>query len=141
MAGTRTNPPQLIAYTESTFKENKIDILTKTMVKEVKPNAVIVQRPDKTIEEIPCGLLVWAGVRIDYHNMAENELMCVAGQQGATDYKRLDEDIGRCSSRQTRAASRRASASQGSRKLHLGSRRLHTNNICANRPGRLHENG
>ena len=26
---------QLIAYTESTFKESKIDIMTKTMVKEV----------------------------------------------------------------------------------------------------------
>lgn len=26
---------QLIDYTESTFKESKIDILTKTMVKEV----------------------------------------------------------------------------------------------------------
>ncbi|KAH7105374.1 NADH dehydrogenase [Auriculariales sp. MPI-PUGE-AT-0066] len=52
---------QLISYTESTFKTNKIEILTKTMVKEVKPNAVIVQKEDKSVVEIPMGLLVWAG--------------------------------------------------------------------------------
>lgn len=53
---------QLIDYTESTFKESQIDILTKTMVKEVKPNAVVLQLPDKTIKEVPCGLVVWAAV-------------------------------------------------------------------------------
>jgi len=31
---------QLIAYTESAFKESKIDILTKTMVKEVRNRSV-----------------------------------------------------------------------------------------------------
>ncbi|KAG6864735.1 hypothetical protein C0991_007477 [Blastosporella zonata] len=52
---------QLIEYTESTFKESKIDIMTKTMVKEVKPNSVILQMPDKSIKELPCGMVVWAG--------------------------------------------------------------------------------
>ncbi|KAF9004592.1 hypothetical protein BDQ17DRAFT_1354300 [Cyathus striatus] len=51
---------QLIDYTESTFKESKIDILTKTMVKEVKENSVVLQMPDKTVVEVPCGLVVWA---------------------------------------------------------------------------------
>jgi len=51
---------QLIEYTESTFKESKIDILTKTMVKEVKEKSVILQMPDKSIKEVPCGLVVWA---------------------------------------------------------------------------------
>ncbi|KAF5309014.1 hypothetical protein D9619_013565 [Psilocybe cf. subviscida] len=51
---------QLIDYTESTFKESKIDIMTKTMVKEVKENAVVLQMPDKSIVEVPCGLVVWA---------------------------------------------------------------------------------
>ena len=51
---------QLIDYTESTFKEAKIDILTKTMVKEVKEKSVVLQLPDKTIAEVPCGLVVWA---------------------------------------------------------------------------------
>lgn len=51
---------QLIDYTESTFKEAKIDILTKTMVKEVKEKSVVLQMPDKTIAEVPCGLVVWA---------------------------------------------------------------------------------
>jgi NADH:ubiquinone reductase (non-electrogenic) len=51
---------QLIDYTESTFKESKIDILTKTMVKEVKEKAVVLQMPDKSIVEVPCGLVVWA---------------------------------------------------------------------------------
>ncbi len=53
---------QLIEYTESTFKESKIDILTKTMVKEVKEKSVVLQMPDKTIKEVPCGLVVWAAV-------------------------------------------------------------------------------
>ncbi|KAG7095159.1 hypothetical protein E1B28_005938 [Marasmius oreades] len=52
---------QLIEYTESTFKESKIDVLTKTMVKEVKDNSVVLQMPDKTIKEFPCGMVVWAG--------------------------------------------------------------------------------
>jgi NADH:ubiquinone reductase (non-electrogenic) len=51
---------QLIQYTESTFKENKIDVLTRTMVKDVKDKSVIVQDANKEIREIPYGLLVWA---------------------------------------------------------------------------------
>ncbi|EPS94333.1 FAD/NAD-binding domain-containing protein [Fomitopsis schrenkii] len=51
---------QLIDYTESTFKEAKIDILTKTMVKEIKEKSVVLQMPDKTVVEVPCGLVVWA---------------------------------------------------------------------------------
>jgi NADH:ubiquinone reductase (non-electrogenic) len=51
---------QLIEYTESTFKESKINILTKTMVKEVKEKGVVLQMPDKTIVEVPCGLVIWA---------------------------------------------------------------------------------
>lgn len=51
---------QLIDYTESTFKESKIDILTKTMVKEIKENSVVLQMPDKSIKEVPCGLVIWA---------------------------------------------------------------------------------
>jgi len=51
---------QLIQYTESTFKESKIDILTKTMVKEVKEKSVVLQMPDKSIKEVPCGIVVWA---------------------------------------------------------------------------------
>ncbi|KAJ3877965.1 pyridine nucleotide-disulfide oxidoreductase-domain-containing protein [Lentinula edodes] len=52
---------QLIEYTESTFKESKIDILTKTMVKEVKDRSVVLQMPDKSIQDVPCGMVVWAG--------------------------------------------------------------------------------
>ncbi|KAF8628833.1 hypothetical protein AX17_005893 [Amanita inopinata Kibby_2008] len=51
---------QLIDYTQSTFKESKIDILTKTMVKEIKEHGVVLQMPDKSIEEVPCGMVVWA---------------------------------------------------------------------------------
>jgi NADH:ubiquinone reductase (non-electrogenic) len=70
---------QLIAYTESTFKESKIEIMTKTMVKEVtffilafhflvlnyfalqvKEKSVVLQLPDKSIVEVPCGLVIWA---------------------------------------------------------------------------------
>ncbi|WVR08497.1 hypothetical protein IAU60_005552 [Kwoniella sp. DSM 27419] len=51
---------QLIQYTESTFKENRIDVLTRTMVKDVKEQSVVVQDANKEIREIPYGLLVWA---------------------------------------------------------------------------------
>lgn len=51
---------QLIQYTESTFRENKIDVLTRTMVKDVKEQSVVVQDANKEIREIPYGLLVWA---------------------------------------------------------------------------------
>jgi len=53
----------LIEFTESTFKKAKIDILTKTMVKEIKEKSVILQMPDKSIQEVPCGMVVWAAVR------------------------------------------------------------------------------
>jgi NADH:ubiquinone reductase (non-electrogenic) len=52
---------ELIDYTVSTFKESKIDILTGTMVKEVKEKSVVLQMPDKTIKEVPVGMVVWAG--------------------------------------------------------------------------------
>lgn len=52
---------QLIDYTESTFKDAKIDILTKTMVKGVSDKTVSLQMPDKSMAEIPYGMLVWAG--------------------------------------------------------------------------------
>ena len=55
---------QLIEYTESTFKEEKIDIKTKTMVKKVTDKTVeaVMTGPDGNKETIvlPYGLLVWA---------------------------------------------------------------------------------
>ncbi|OAP62587.1 hypothetical protein AYL99_01814 [Fonsecaea erecta] len=55
---------QLIEYTESSFKEEHIQIRTKTMVKNVTDKYIEaeVQNPDgsKSVEKIPYGLLVWA---------------------------------------------------------------------------------
>ncbi|KAK3302257.1 pyridine nucleotide-disulfide oxidoreductase-domain-containing protein [Chaetomium strumarium] len=55
---------QLIEYTESTFKEEKINIQTKTVVKKVTDKTVEaeVTRPDGKKETVvfPYGLLVWA---------------------------------------------------------------------------------
>jgi NADH:ubiquinone reductase (non-electrogenic) len=55
---------QLIDYTESTFKEEKITIKTKTAVKKVTDKTVEAEAtgPDgkKTTEVMPYGLLVWA---------------------------------------------------------------------------------
>ncbi|GAA5976659.1 hypothetical protein JCM10908_005585 [Rhodotorula pacifica] len=51
---------QLINYTMDSFKENRIDIATKTMVKEVKEKVVVAQNEKKEIVEYPYGLLVWA---------------------------------------------------------------------------------
>jgi len=55
---------QLIDYTESSFKEEHIEIRTKTMVKNVTDKYIEaeVPKPDgsKVIEKIPYGLLVWA---------------------------------------------------------------------------------
>ncbi|EST04775.1 Pyridine nucleotide-disulfide oxidoreductase, FAD/NAD(P)-binding domain protein [Kalmanozyma brasiliensis GHG001] len=50
----------LIKYTESTFKENSIDILTKHMVKDVDDRDVLVKTPSGEDKKIPYGLLVWA---------------------------------------------------------------------------------
>ncbi|KAJ7575336.1 hypothetical protein C8J56DRAFT_901229 [Mycena floridula] len=50
---------QLTDYTESTFKESRIEILTGTMVKQVKPNPVLLQRLGGLLE-VPCGMVVWA---------------------------------------------------------------------------------
>jgi NADH:ubiquinone reductase (non-electrogenic) len=55
---------QLIDYTEKTFKEEKITIRTKTMVKKVTPKYIECETTDpdgtKRMERIPYGLLVWA---------------------------------------------------------------------------------
>ncbi|KAJ6466912.1 pyridine nucleotide-disulfide oxidoreductase-domain-containing protein [Mycena sanguinolenta] len=51
---------RLIDYTMSTFKESKIDILTQTMVKEVKEKSVTLALPSKEVIEMPCGMVVWA---------------------------------------------------------------------------------
>jgi len=55
---------QLVDYTESSFKEEHIDIRTKTMVKNVTDKTIeaVVTLPDgtKKTEIIPYGLLVWA---------------------------------------------------------------------------------
>ncbi|KAE8441797.1 hypothetical protein EG329_004310 [Mollisiaceae sp. DMI_Dod_QoI] len=55
---------QLIEYTESTFKEEKITIMTKTAVKKVTDKTVEAEAtgPDgkKSMQIMPYGLLVWA---------------------------------------------------------------------------------
>ena len=48
----------------STFKENDIDIATKTMVKKVTDKVVITQNEKGEIVEYPYGLLVWYAVTI-----------------------------------------------------------------------------
>lgn len=55
---------QLIDYTEKTFKEETIEIRTKTMVKNVTDKYIEAEYTDasgnKVTEKIPYGLLVWA---------------------------------------------------------------------------------
>ncbi|KAI9890397.1 MAG: NADH:ubiquinone oxidoreductase [Vezdaea aestivalis] len=55
---------QLIDYTEKTFRDEKINVMTKTMVKNVTDSTIEAQvtKSDgsKTIETLPYGLLVWA---------------------------------------------------------------------------------
>ncbi|KAK7208361.1 pyridine nucleotide-disulfide oxidoreductase-domain-containing protein [Myxozyma melibiosi] len=55
---------ELISYTEKTFKDEKIDIHTKTMVKKVTDKSIFAEvvKPDgsKEMIEMPYGLLVWA---------------------------------------------------------------------------------
>ena len=54
----------LIEYTEQTFKEETIEVRTKTMVKNVTPTYIEAEYKDasgnKVLEKIPYGLLVWA---------------------------------------------------------------------------------
>ncbi|KAF8908116.1 NDE2, mitochondrial external NADH dehydrogenase [Gymnopilus junonius] len=102
---------QLIEYTESTFKESKIDILTKTMVKEVKEGSVVLQMPDKTIKEVPCGLVIWA-----------------AGNKG----RKLTQDLmAKLPNDQT---NRRGITVDGYRWQHLRHRRLHRYLLCTHCP-------
>ncbi|KAI9687929.1 MAG: NADH:ubiquinone oxidoreductase [Bathelium mastoideum] len=55
---------QLIDYTEKTFDEEKIEIRTKTMVKNVTDKYIEAEHTDasgkKIMEQVPYGLLVWA---------------------------------------------------------------------------------
>src|SRR6185436_7153426 len=55
---------QLIDFTESTFKEEKINVMTNTMVKKVTDKSIeaVVTHPGgrKETITIPYGLLVWA---------------------------------------------------------------------------------
>jgi NADH:ubiquinone reductase (non-electrogenic) len=51
---------QLIDYTVSTFSASKIEILTKTMVQEVKEKSVVLKMPDGTVKDVPCGMVIWA---------------------------------------------------------------------------------
>ena len=53
-------------YTMSTFKENEIDIATKTMVKKVTDKVVITQNEKGEIVEYPYGLLVWYVVAVSH---------------------------------------------------------------------------
>ena len=87
---------QLIEYTESTFKQSKIEILTKTMVKEVKDRSVMLQMPDKSIVEVPCGMVVWAAVSsifnigLLYRVVYEGANWVALGKCGPTDYEGFD---------------------------------------------------
>lgn len=86
----------LIEYTESTFKEAKIDILTKTMVKEVKEQSVILQMPDKSIKEVPCGMIVWAAVcpilsPLLFHD--PNQILSIPGKHSPGFNEELDGSI------------------------------------------------
>ncbi|KIJ62223.1 hypothetical protein HYDPIDRAFT_30491 [Hydnomerulius pinastri MD-312] len=51
---------ELIQYTERTFKESRIEIMTGTMVKGVTPSSVLLKPKDTPEEEVDCGLVVWA---------------------------------------------------------------------------------
>ncbi|KAJ9065765.1 NADH:ubiquinone oxidoreductase [Entomophthora muscae] len=51
---------ELISYTESTFKDNKINVRTQSVVKGVSPTEVTIKNPQGEIETLPYGLLVWA---------------------------------------------------------------------------------
>jgi NADH:ubiquinone reductase (non-electrogenic) len=82
----------LIEYTVSTFNEAKIDILTKTMVKEVKEKSVILQMPDKSIKEVPCGMVVWAAVSPILSSLPSCDINRACQRQGNT-LRNLTKDL------------------------------------------------
>ncbi|KIJ60797.1 hypothetical protein HYDPIDRAFT_116871 [Hydnomerulius pinastri MD-312] len=51
---------ELIQYTERTFKESRIEIMTGTMVKGMTPSSVLLKPKGTLEEEVDCGLVVWA---------------------------------------------------------------------------------
>jgi NADH:ubiquinone reductase (non-electrogenic) len=83
---------ELINYTQSTFKQSKIDILTKTMVKEIKDNSVVLQMPDKSIVDMPCGLVVWAAVWDLLYLLREHEKVTFEFLKGNTG-RQLTKDL------------------------------------------------
>lgn len=69
-------------YTNSTFKENKIDIATKTMVKEVQETKILALNEKRELVEYPYGLLVWCVVfwrRFDSDDWTDSMLSTSAG--------------------------------------------------------------
>ncbi|CAD6886254.1 unnamed protein product [Tilletia controversa] len=50
----------LIEYTESTFRKNDINILTRSVVKDCDDENVTIKTASGEIQKIPYGLLVWA---------------------------------------------------------------------------------
>ncbi|KAG8913348.1 NADH:ubiquinone oxidoreductase, partial [Tulasnella sp. 417] len=55
---------ELIQCTKSAFKEQNIEVSTKTMVKEVRDKTVVVKNDKGQIEELPYGLLVWPAANV-----------------------------------------------------------------------------
>ena len=49
----------LIKYTEDTLRREGIALRTSTSVTEVRPKSMVVRNPDKSVEEIPYGTMVW----------------------------------------------------------------------------------
>ncbi|KAI8620661.1 pyridine nucleotide-disulfide oxidoreductase-domain-containing protein [Chytriomyces sp. MP71] len=50
----------IIHYSEEVMSSNKVEFVSNTGVKQVSKTSILVEHADKTTEEIPAGLIVWA---------------------------------------------------------------------------------
>lgn len=77
----------------SAFKENKIDIATKTMVKEVKEKSLVAQNEKKELVEYPYGLLVWYAPSLDTFRPIADLLLWIQGNRKhcSSSYQGFDE--------------------------------------------------
>lgn len=73
---------------------------------QVKEKSVVLQLPDKSIVEVPCGMVVWAAVRFfRLHKVIAHIVISYVrctGQQGEKSYTRSDGKAAFCPDQQTR---------------------------------------
>ncbi|KAJ7575363.1 hypothetical protein C8J56DRAFT_1119794 [Mycena floridula] len=134
----------------SSAKKGRIEILMGTMVKEVKPNSVFLQRPGGTLNEVPCGMIVivWAagnkGRAVTVNLMGQRATWGQMNRQGimVDEYLKMVGTANKKISDATKSSTEKKPAETSFPLWHqLRHRRLHCHVVCADRTGRVTAGG